>query len=89
MDAAREAVMDLRGRKLTRSHHDRKLAGVCAGIGDYFELDPVLIRLLWVFATAMTGVVPGILGYLVAWLIVPEAARPIYTEPVRTEVNES
>ncbi|MBD3867282.1 MAG: PspC domain-containing protein [Acidobacteria bacterium] len=81
--------MDLRGRKLTRSLDDRKLSGVCGGIGEYFQLDPVLIRLAWVFGTAMTGVVPGILAYLVAWLIVPEAPRVIYAEPVQPTVNES
>jgi phage shock protein C len=81
--------MDLRGRKLTRSLDDRKLSGVCGGIGEYFQLDPVLIRLAWVFGSAMTGVVPGILAYLVAWLIVPEAPRVIYAEPVQPTVNES
>ena len=81
--------MDLRGRKLTRSQDDRKLAGVCGGIGAYFQLDPVLIRLAWVFGSAMTGVVPGILAYLVAWLIVPEAPRVIFAEPVEPTVNES
>lgn len=81
--------MDLRGRKLTRSLDDRKLSGVCGGIGAYFQLDPVLIRLAWVFGTAMTGVVPGILAYLVAWLIVPEAPKVIYAEPAQPTVNES
>ena len=81
--------MDLRGRKLTRSYHERKLAGVCGGIGEYFQLDPVLIRLIWVFGTAMTGVVPGILAYLVAWLIAPESARPISAEPVQRPANEN
>ena len=81
--------MDLQGRKLTRSRDDRKLAGVCGGIGEFFQLDPVLIRLAWVFGSAMTGVIPGILAYLVAWLIVPEGARVIYAEPVQPTVNEN
>lgn len=81
--------MDLRGRKLTRSYQERKLAGVCGGVGEYFQLDPVLIRLVWVFGTAMTGVVPGILAYLVAWLIAPESVRPIPAEPVQQSVSEN
>ncbi len=81
--------MDIRGRKLTRSRDDRKLAGVCGGIGAFFQLDPVLIRLAWVFGTAISGVVPGILAYFVAWLIVPEAPQVIYAEPVQPTVNEN
>ncbi len=70
--------MDLRGRKLYRTITDKRLAGVCSGLGSFFELDPVLVRLAWVFGTAVTGVVPGILAYGVAWLIVPEEPRPVY-----------
>jgi phage shock protein C len=58
-------------RRLYRSRRDRKLAGVCAGIGEYFDIDPVLIRLLWIFFTLAGG--GGLLAYLIAWLVVPEA----------------
>jgi len=46
------------------------IGGVCAGIANYFEVDPVLIRLLWVIFTVMSfgG---GILAYLIAWIIMP------------------
>ena len=57
-------------KKLYRSRTDRKLAGVCGGIGEYFEIDPVLIRLLWIVFTLAAG--GGILAYLIAWLVVPE-----------------
>jgi phage shock protein C len=50
---------------------DRKLAGVCGGIGAYFNVDPVLIRLLWVFFTLAGG--GGLLAYIIAWLVVPES----------------
>jgi phage shock protein C len=70
--------MDLHGKKLYRSVTDKRLVGVCSGLGSFFELDPVLIRLAWVFGTAVTGVVPGLLAYAVAWLIVPEEPRPVY-----------
>jgi len=81
--------MELRGKRLYRSRTDRRLAGVCGGLGEFFEIDPTLIRLLWILATAMTAVVPGILGYLAAWIVVPEepvtsyAARPAENDAAR------
>jgi phage shock protein C len=57
-------------RRLYRSRINRKLAGVCGGIGEYFEVDPVLIRLLWILFTLAAG--GGLLAYLIAWLVVPE-----------------
>jgi phage shock protein C len=59
-----------KSKKLYRSRTDRKLAGVCGGIGAYFEVDPVLIRLLWIVFTLAGG--GGVVAYLIAWLIVPE-----------------
>jgi phage shock protein C len=58
-------------KRLYRSRMDRKLAGVCGGIGAYFNVDPVLIRLLWVFFTLAGG--GGLLAYIIAWLVVPES----------------
>jgi phage shock protein C len=58
-------------KRLYRSRTDRKLAGVCGGIANYLGVDPVLIRLLWIFFTLAAG--GGVLVYLIAWLVVPEA----------------
>lgn len=60
-------------KKLYRSRTDRKLAGVCGGIGEYFEIDPVLIRLAWIFFTLAGG--GGVLAYIIAWLVVPESPQ--------------
>lgn len=57
-------------RQLRRSRNNRIIAGVCGGLGEYFELDPVIIRLLLVVATLMGG--SGIILYLVAWVLIPE-----------------
>ena len=57
-------------KRLYRSKKERILGGVCAGIGNYFDIDPVLVRLLWVIATLMFGA--GILAYIIAWIIIPE-----------------
>lgn len=66
-------------KELKRSRTNRMLAGVCGGIGDYFDIDPTLIRLLWVVITVFT-MGAGILAYLLAWLIIPEEA-PSTTAP--------
>jgi len=58
-------------KKLIRSRAERKIAGVCAGLAEYFELDVLLVRILCVFLTLATGVCPGIVTYLLAWIMVP------------------
>ena len=69
-------------KRLYRVPDDGRLAGVCAGLGKYFKIDPVAMRLLWVAATFATAVVPAVLLYLVAWAIMPEEPRPVaYTAP--------
>ena len=57
-------------KKLTRSNN-KMIAGVCAGIADYFDLDPTLIRLGYAFFTIFTGLLPGILAYFIAIVVVP------------------
>jgi phage shock protein C len=58
-------------RKLMRSRAERKIAGVCAGLAQYFDLDVTLVRILCFFLTLATGVCPGVVTYLLAWIIVP------------------
>ncbi len=60
-------------KRLYRSKDNKVLAGVCGGIGEYFDVDPVLIRLLYLVATVFTGLVPGALCYIIAIAVVPEA----------------
>lgn len=57
-------------RRLVRSTNDRKIAGVCAGIADYFDIDPTVVRIIWLLATLIPG--PNIIAYLVLWLALPE-----------------
>ncbi len=65
--------------KLMRSRADRKIAGLCAGLAHHFDLDTSLVRILCVFLTLATGVCPGIVTYLLAWIIVPSEPelRPV------------
>ncbi len=59
-------------KRLYRSRDNKVLAGVCGGVGEYFDVDPVLIRLLYLMATVFTGLAPGILCYVIAIAVVPE-----------------
>lgn len=56
-------------KRLYRNKKNAKLAGVCAGLGDYFDIDPVIVRLVFVL-TIFWGA--GIFAYIIAWIIVPE-----------------
>lgn len=57
-------------KKLVRSRTDKKIAGVCGGIAEYFNVDATLIRLLFVLATLLGG--PGVIIYIILWIIMPE-----------------
>lgn len=59
-------------KKLYLASSDKQIAGVCAGIADYLAIDPTVVRLAWTVVTLVTGVVPGIVAYIVAILIVPK-----------------
>lgn len=56
--------------KLYRSKKNKIIAGVCGGIGEFFNVDPTLIRLLWLFISILGG--SGVLAYIIAWIIIPE-----------------
>ena len=83
-------------RRLTRSRTDRKLAGVCGGLAEYFEVDSTPVRLLWVVLTIFPGaIVCGVVAYVVAWLVMPVAAvqamtpaPPLTTDPVAESASE-
>ena len=62
-------------KRLYLSSTDKKIAGLCGGLGEYLNTDPSIIRLLWIIVTILTGIVPGILAYIIAILVIP-------TEPV-------
>jgi phage shock protein C len=59
-------------KRIYRSRTDRKLAGICGGLGELFEVDPTLVRLAMVFGTIATGVFPLFITYVIGWWIIPE-----------------
>lgn len=58
-------------RKLTRSATNRTICGVCGGIGEYLNIDPTIIRIIWIFCS-LAGCGTGLVVYLIAALVIPE-----------------
>ena len=58
-------------KKLTKSASNRMLCGVCAGVAEYFGIDPTVVRLIWAALTVCGG--SGVLAYIIAAVIIPEA----------------
>ena len=58
------------GKKLCKSSINRKIAGVCGGIGEYLNVDPTLVRLVWVLFAFCGGC--GLLAYIIAAIIMPD-----------------
>ena len=67
-------------KKLYRSN-DKKISGVCSGIAEYFDVDPTLIRLLWVALTIFSACFPGIILYIIFAIVMP--VRPYDSPNVR------
>lgn len=66
--------------RLTRSVTNVKIAGVCGGLAEYFDVDATPIRVLWVLLSILPGcVIGGLLVYLVAWIIIPKGHAPALT----------
>ena len=73
-------------RRVVRSITDKRIAGVCGGLAEYFDVDPTIVRLSWVVLSIVAGaVVFGIIAYLVAWFIIPPApVATLHTSPSTT-----
>lgn len=59
-------------KRLTRSTENKVIAGVCSGLADYFELDPTLMRVIFVIAFFAFGI--GIIPYVILWIVMPPAS---------------
>ncbi|MEW5924472.1 MAG: PspC domain-containing protein [Candidatus Zixiibacteriota bacterium] len=64
-------------RKLYRSNVDSKIAGVCGGLGEYFNIDPTIVRIIAIILVFAHGA--GLIGYIIAWIVMPK--RPLGIEP--------
>jgi len=59
-------------KKLYLSDSDKKIAGVCGGIAETYDIDSTLIRLAWVFIGLATAIIPALVTYIIAWIIIPQ-----------------
>jgi len=60
-------------KKLFRSRRNRMIAGICGGLAEYFEVDPTLVRVGYVVLSILSVAFPGILVYLILWVLIPQA----------------
>ena len=60
-------------RPLRRSRTNRQIAGVMGGLAEYFNVDPTLLRVIYVVGSIVSAAFPGVLVYLLLWLLIPEA----------------
>lgn len=58
-------------KRLYLSETDKKISGVCGGIGEFYHVDSSLVRLAWIILTILTGVFPGLVGYIIAAVVIP------------------
>jgi phage shock protein C len=62
-------------KRLMRSSRDKKIAGVCGGLAEYFDIDPTIIRVLWLLAIFLGGT--GVLAYIILWIVLPVAPHTV------------
>lgn len=58
-------------RRLTRSNRNKMIAGVCGGIAEYLDMDPTLVRVLYVLVSILSAVFPGIIAYIILMFVMP------------------
>ncbi|VVB70295.1 PspC domain protein [uncultured archaeon] len=68
-------------KRLFRSEKNRKIAGVCGGIAEYFDIDPILIRLLTLILVLSAG--GGLIAYIIAWMVIPKEQDNQYSISVQ------
>ena len=74
-----------KGVPFSRPREGKKIAGVCAGVARYFELDVTIVRIVWIVLVFMPPV-PGLIAYLACWIAMPKDPLPVHavSEPIQT-----
>lgn len=72
-------------KKLYRSRDYRMLSGVLGGLGEYFAIDPIIIRIVFILILIATGIFPAIIAYIIAALVVPEAPHITHSTPIEDD----
>lgn len=73
-------------KKLYRSETNKQIAGVCAGLAEYFDVDVTLVRIAFVVMMLMGG--PGFLIYVVLWFVIPEESQARYEDALKRKNDE-
>jgi phage shock protein PspC (stress-responsive transcriptional regulator) len=74
-------------RKLFRTRHNKKIGGVCGGIGNYLHIDPTIIRIFFIFICVFTAILPLVIGYIISCIIIP--IEPINTKEMFRKLYRS
>jgi len=89
--------MDFNEKKLNRSTKEKMIGGVCSGIAKYLNIDPVLMRVLWILVTLFSGIIFGVIVYIILLVIIPEeeiaaettSSSPAKRSPRNKKVSET
>ncbi|NLP44072.1 MAG: PspC domain-containing protein [Peptococcaceae bacterium] len=73
-------------KKLYRSNRNKVLAGVCGGIAEYFEIDPTIVRIIWLICTLPGGI--GLIAYIICWVAMPAKATD-YVSPFEEQQHQT
>ena len=73
-------------KRLYRSRKNSVIGGVCGGLGEYFDVDPVLIRIIWAVSILVGGV--GVIAYVIAWIAIPQDSKVEAGEPQETKEGD-
>lgn len=72
-------------KKLYRSEKNKFLAGICGGLGEFFNIDATLIRVIWLLVVIFTGIFPGVIAYIFGIFIIPPAPDTVEFTEVKPE----
>lgn len=72
--------MQTHNKKLYKSRDNRVIAGVMGGLGEYFDVDPVLIRVFYIVLAIFTAFIPGIIAYILMALVIPSQPEVVHEE---------
>jgi len=76
-------------KKFRRSTSNKVVAGIIGGIGEYFDIDPVLLRVVFIFFVLVTGFFPGVVAYFLALLVMPEGFASVIHEVPKEEAKDT
>ncbi len=71
-------------KRLIRPRSGRKVAGVCMGFSEYFDLDVTLVRVVWLLGAFLSGGA-GLIAYIIAWIVMPNEPELLPAAPINAE----